>query len=144
MDRARELAELARPDWTAHRAPLVADTGWGDGPEPDGTRVLVFQAGGMVVVLEVTIRDGLVRVEGLVRPIPRPGVSVRLRRGGGRAVRCDRDGRFVLSSIDRGPVSLVLEVMGPPPMRIVTGWVTIAAQPADGDGEVSQTDTQGP
>lgn len=144
MERARELAELARSDWAAQRARLVADTGWGEGSERDGARVLAFQAGGLVIVLEVTVSDGLVRVDGLLRPIPRMGVSVGLRRGGDDPVQCDDDGRFALPSIARGPASLVLEIPGPPPMRIVTGWVTFAAKPVDGGGEVSRNDTQGP
>lgn len=143
MERARELADLARSDWAAEQAPLVADTGWCEDSDTGGARVLVFQAEGMIIVLEVTIRNRAVRVDGLVRPIPVAGGTVRLRRGGVEPVRCDADGRFVLSTIDTGPVSLMLERAGLPQPRVVTGWFTLVESPIAGVNEVSRLDTQG-
>lgn len=144
MERARELADLARSDWAAERAPLVADTGWCEDSDTGGARVLVFQAEAMVIVLEITVRDAAVRVDGLVRPIPPAGGSVRLRRGGVEPVRCDADGRFALSTTDRGPVSLMLERPSLSQPRVVTGWVTLVEFPPAGTDEVSRIDTQGP
>ncbi len=135
-DRAPELAALTRHDGTAQHAPLVADTGWGGGPEVDIMRVLVFHAEGLVIVLEVTEHDGDLRVHGLVRPVPAGTARVRRRQGRAPAVACDREGRFELAPIERGPVSLALELPGPSPARIVTDWVTIDASPAR-RGEVS-------
>ena len=144
MERARKLADLARSDRAAQRAPLVADTGWRDDARIGDARVPVFHAEGRVIVLELTIRDGAVRVDGLVRPIPPVGGSVRLRRGGVEPVMCDADGLFVLPTIDRGPVCLMLERTGPSQLRVATGWVTLTASPVADAGEVWRADTQGP
>lgn len=132
----RELAALMRAESAAERAPLVADTGWGGGHETGTMRVLVFHAEGLVIVLEVTEHDDGLRVHGLVRPVPAGTARVWRRRGRAPAVACDRQGWFELAPIERGPVSLALQVAGPPPARIVTDWVAIDASPAR-RGEVS-------
>lgn len=135
-DRAPELAALTRVDSTAEQAPLVADTGWGGGHDVGTTRVLVFHSEGLVIVLEVTEREDGLRVEGLVRPVPVGIAWVRRRRGRAPAVACDTEGRFELVPIERGPVSLSLELSGPPPNVIVTDWMTLDPSPGR-RGEVS-------
>ena len=129
-DRAPELAALTRADSAAQQAPLVADTGWGGGREVGTVRILVFHAADLVIVLEVARHDDSLRVHGLVRPVPAGTARVRRRRGRAPAVTCDREGRFNLAPIERGPLGLALELTGPPPLRIVTDWVTIDASPA--------------
>jgi hypothetical protein len=119
-----ELAALAGGD-PVDVARLVADTGWGR-DHARGVRVLVFQAAAQIVVVEIQARVHWMALDGVIRPCPTEPAAVRTRRVSRPPARVDAAGRFRITSVPAGPLSLVIEHAGGRDAILVTEWVSVS------------------
>lgn len=125
VDLARASLTWRDPD--AALADLVADSladaGMVRTRGSAGPRLLTFQADDLTIEVEVAEDDGSCRLLGQLVPPSRADVLVRWA-AGHTETRADEIGRFMVSGIPSGPVSIscTRERATKP---VVTGWVTI-------------------
>ncbi len=126
------LASLSWRDPDAELARLVNDellgagTGAPGGPvQVRGTppRLLTFQAGEVVIEMEITEETGGLHLVGQVVP---PAALTLSSRGRTRPVAADALGRFSVAGVPAGPVRLCVEVSRDSgPARVCTEWVVL-------------------
>ncbi|NYH51155.1 hypothetical protein HNR06_000744 [Nocardiopsis arvandica] len=95
------------------------------GEEADGVAVAVlrFEHGELTMDVQVHSEGGLRALSGLATGECEHAVLHVRRPGSSDSLRVGEDGRFTLSGLARGPISLSLSRMGHPP--VVTDWFTV-------------------
>ncbi|WP_150242799.1 hypothetical protein [Nocardiopsis quinghaiensis] len=129
--RPAALAAFGRGDDDAHVARLTGEAApttevfrsAGGGADGVAVAVLRFEHGDLTMDLQVHSEGRLRALSGLATEECEHAVLHVRRPGSTDSLRIGEDGRFTLSGLARGPISLSLRRMGHPP--VVTDWFTI-------------------